>query len=374
MRRSELSLMSDAIAEIWQAAGDPSLWTRAMGAVKPLIPESIGFATFTPFTEGPGVIWQTMDPPPGFMDEYMAHWLGRDATIHTLARRLPAEQLIIDHYTAPEFERCDVWQQLYLPHGIRDMSLLATNGVDDGGTYALLFAGFVDSQDAKRAERRRRLLSALAPHFGGSARLHWRLVRAESQSASSKSILDRLSLGIAVLSAQGIVLDMNRAARRLLDRRDGLVFGHGKIAATDVEAQRRLDRAIAAVLAGGAERPVSIPREKGAPLTIIIAPAVVDQSQLTGSSARAILFISDPNLVPENAGARIGSLYGLTRAEAEVAERIAIGMDAAEIAKARGTSIATARTQLKTLMAKIGASRQSDVVRSVLAISVLDPR
>ena len=44
------------------------------------------------------------------------------------------------------------------------------------------------------------------------------------------------------------------------------------------------------------------------------------------------------------------------------------------IAEHRRTSVATARTQLKALMAKIGASKQSDVVRAVLAISVLDPK
>lgn len=366
--------MSDAIAGIWQAAGDPLLWASAMGAVKPLMPECIGFLTFTPFAEGPGAIWETMNPPPGFMDEYTARWLGRDATIHALARRLPAEQLLIDHHIAPEFERFDVWQKLYVPHGIKDMSLLVTNGAVDGGTLSLVFGSFAERKDRKEAERRRRLNSVLAPHFDGSAKLHWRLVRAESQSASSKSILDRLSLGIAVLSAQGSVLDMNRAAKRLIDRRDGLAFGHGKIGATVIEGQRRLEKAISSVLAGGAERPVSISREKGAPLTIIIAPAFVDQTQRTGSSAKAILFISDPSLVPENAGTRIGALYGLTRAEAEVAEHVASGMDTAAIAKARGTRIATARTQLKTLMAKLGASRQSDIVRSVLAISVLDLR
>jgi DNA-binding CsgD family transcriptional regulator len=176
------------------------------------------------------------------------------------------------------------------------------------------------------------------------------------------------------LDAQGSVTEINRAAKRMLDAGDGLVFSTGKLHTKERSAQRELESAIAMVLAGGAERPLSVRRARGSQLTIIVTPMAVDASDTLGRSARAIVFISDPDLVPENAGTRVAALYGLTRSEAEIAQGIASGKDIGDIAKIRGTRLSTARTQLKTLMSKIGASRQSDVVRSLLAVSILDAR
>lgn len=55
--------------------------------------------------------------------------------------------------------------------------------------------------------------------------------------------------------------------------------------------------------------------------------------------------------------------YGLTKAELAVFRSTAMGNDINEIARGRTISIHTARTQLKSAMAKLGARRQSQLVR-----------
>jgi DNA-binding CsgD family transcriptional regulator len=367
--------MSDAIASIWESAAEPERWTEAMRSVNALMPECDGFVTITPFAEGPGNIWRTIDAPEGFMEQYYANWMGRDTTLHAIARRMPVDRIIYDIVDiAPDLERCDVWQQLYVPHGINDMTCITVNGGHSGGADALSMAGFTGRRQRAEGLRRRRIMASLARHFGGAAALHWRLVRAQSDAAGTKSILDRLAIGIITLGAQGLALELNQAAKRILDSRDGLFLAHGKVATRELGAMQQLEKAIAGVLAGGAERPLAIPRENRPALTVIVAPVAVDRKQLAGNAAKAIMFISDPELVPDRAGARIAALYGLTRSEADIAEAIAAGKDIAEIAEARGTTLTTARTQLKTMMGKIGASRQSDIVRAVLAVPILDPR
>jgi DNA-binding CsgD family transcriptional regulator len=54
--------------------------------------------------------------------------------------------------------------------------------------------------------------------------------------------------------------------------------------------------------------------------------------------------------------------FGLTPAEANIALGIARGETLASLATSRGISIATARTQLKQVFAKLGAHRQSQLV------------
>ena len=375
VKQTSLTVMSDAIAAIWRAAGEPVRWNDAMLAINRLMPECHGFVAITPFAEGPGNIWETIQSPDGFMEEYGALWQGRDTTLHAVARRMPVEHMVFDIADiVPDPSRCDIWQNLYVPHGINDMSAVTVNGAASGGAEALLLAGFCDRRLEREGLRRRAVFSNLVPHLGGATALHWRLVRAESRSTVTKSILDRLALGIVALDGRGCVTEINRAAKRMLDARDGLLFSTGKLHTKELSAQRELERAVATVLAGGAERPLSLRRERGSPLTIIVTPTAVDPTDALGRSARAIVFISDPDQVPDNAGTRVAALYGLTRSEAEIAQGIASGKNIGDIAKARGTNLSTARTQLKTLMSKIGASRQSDVVRSLLAISILDER
>jgi GAF domain-containing protein len=65
-------------------------------------------------------------------------------------------------------------------------------------------------------------------------------------------------------------------------------------------------------------------------------------------------------LIPPSKDA-LRSDFGLTAAEAHITLGIARGESLAAIAAARGTTLATARTQLKSVFSKLGANRQAEV-------------
>ncbi len=58
----------------------------------------------------------------------------------------------------------------------------------------------------------------------------------------------------------------------------------------------------------------------------------------------------------------ICGLFDLTRAEARVAQEITIGRSVEEVAASMGTTVATVRTQLKSVYRKTGVNRQSQLV------------
>jgi len=62
-------------------------------------------------------------------------------------------------------------------------------------------------------------------------------------------------------------------------------------------------------------------------------------------------------------------LFDLSPAEADVAVRLAGGDTLAEIAAGRGVARETVRVQLKSVLRKLDAARQSDVVRIVDRLS-----
>ncbi|MEE3102112.1 MAG: helix-turn-helix transcriptional regulator, partial [Pseudomonadota bacterium] len=86
-------------------------------------------------------------------------------------------------------------------------------------------------------------------------------------------------------------------------------------------------------------------------------------------SRLAVLVTSRPSAAAEAARrARALRDIGLTGAEADVAVRLASGASPAEVAAARGASLATVRVQIREAMDKLSCDRQARLVATVLAM------
>ena len=81
---------------------------------------------------------------------------------------------------------------------------------------------------------------------------------------------------------------------------------------------------------------------------------------MTGGS-RCILIVDPQGHSP--AEQELAELFGLAPAEARLAAALLTGKKLAEIAAATGVQITTLRTQLGSVLRKVGAARQSDLVR-----------
>jgi DNA-binding CsgD family transcriptional regulator len=382
-RRGKGSISRDAvieaIGEIWKSSADSENWKSALSSIRRLAPECMGMVIYTPFSQGGnGTLWQTLDAPNGFLEDYVANWQGRDICLHAIARRMPVEKLVVDlSDVIPEPETSEYWQKLCRPHGIEDMTVLAVNGMRADGVEAALLGAFATERNRLLARAHKQALTTIQDHLLGAVALHWRLVRAETSASVSRSLLERIALGMVILSASAKVLYMNAAARRMVDEGDAVRMKDNRIEAVHPGAQQRIEKALAAIVRGGAERPFLLPRKLGAMkaagmVTAIMSPVEAGVHLGDLGKAGAILFLSDPRDVARGAGSRLAELYGLTRAEAEVAQAIAEGCDPQEISVRRRITVNTARTQIKAVMRKVGATRQSDVVRAVLATVVLD--
>jgi DNA-binding CsgD family transcriptional regulator len=82
-----------------------------------------------------------------------------------------------------------------------------------------------------------------------------------------------------------------------------------------------------------------------------------------GFEAGLLLLVDDPDRASSAARVEaLVALFGLTRAEARVADRLGRGESIATIAAAHGVSVATILSQLKHIRAKTGTSRQGNLV------------
>jgi DNA-binding NarL/FixJ family response regulator len=81
-----------------------------------------------------------------------------------------------------------------------------------------------------------------------------------------------------------------------------------------------------------------------------------------------MILIKDPEAMDRPAATMISAAFGLSRAEARVAEAIAQGRTIQEIADETRASRNTIRVQVQAILDKTGAGRQAELVRMILGL------
>jgi len=175
--------------------------------------------------------------------------------------------------------------------------------------------------------------------------------------------LDQLCAGVIVTDNTGLVIEMNRAGEAIVQLGDGLFIREGRLRARRVFETAR----VAKLIAGATEEQTRmacgrmvIGRGDGLPpyvLAVIpLHAAPVDDPRL------AMIIIVDPaRYVPSERD--LADLFGLSPAEARVAAALMTGKSLADIAAASGVQITTVRTQVRSILRKVGVKRQFDLVR-----------
>jgi DNA-binding CsgD family transcriptional regulator/PAS domain-containing protein len=222
-------------------------------------------------------------------------------------------------------------------------------------------------------------LESLRPHLVRAIRLSRQLARARQDAADAESALDTLPSAVLLLDRQGRPTFVNRAARRVLDRRDGLRLDQGGLRAASPSVTTRLHQLLlkTASLAAGKALDgggvLHLPRAAGDPIVALVVP-LPPSSRLAASTGAAVaLVLRDPATEPGPSSRRLGALYGLTPAEARLAAHLAGGETPDEAADALGIARETARSQLKAVFAKTDTRRQGELLRKLALDAALLP-
>lgn len=266
----------------------------------------------------------------------------------------------------------DIEYTLMLPE-IVDERTLASLSVTRGKAAAPFDADDVDT------------LQGLRPHLLRALRTQGRLGESDLMLRDLREALDRLPIGVLLMDESGRAVFVSRAAERLLGNADGLQLQDGRIEAEHLGAARRLrgllDEALAA--ARGDHLPqedtMSVPRSSGrAAYEILVAPLRADRLGVWPGRPAAMAIVHDPSARTEMPAKLVQRLYSLSPAEARLSAALADGWSLKEYAGRTEISVETARSQLKSAMAKTGTHRQPELVRMLLrgpaAYSLLRPQ
>ena len=179
--------------------------------------------------------------------------------------------------------------------------------------------------------------------------------------AALAQALDQVAEAVVFLDCAGHALCANRAAMELFRRESGITLSHeGRIIIAYATAREAFTRALLQLQGGGAAQQgesISLPRPVAGPLILTLKP-------LSGASAAAaLLFITDPGTKPRDNSATLRSAYGLSPAEARLAQALSEGMSLKQVAQRDDLSYETVRSYVKRVLDKTGARRQADFVR-----------
>lgn len=180
------------------------------------------------------------------------------------------------------------------------------------------------------------------------------------------------SPGILVLDRTGRIGFATDSALAMLRPGDGLTVRGGRLAAP--RAALGLDDAVEATLrdplARGAApvRSLALCRRDRLPLVATLTPLAAPATGPLG----ALVLLHDPEAVLRPAAALLRQAFGLTPAEAAVAQALLQGAALREIAAQRGVGLATVRTLLARAMDKTGTHRQAELVRLLLPLATAE--
>lgn len=184
--------------------------------------------------------------------------------------------------------------------------------------------------------------------------------------ASLLQLLDHVPVGVALLDREARPRIVNAPVRELLHRRDGLALGpDGGIQTMDRVANEQIRTLLRTI----AERPSqtggawTVSRESVVdPLRLVLSPLRPGQPV----STVAALLVHDPNRPCSAPESLLQRVHGLTHAEASLASVMMQGCPVEEAAALLGVSVNTAKTHLKRVFAKTGATRQAELVYLLL--------
>lgn len=254
------------------------------------------------------------------------------------------------------------------PYGLDDGVFVRLTGTREPTCF--LVAAPQRSEPFADADRTR-FVTALIPHWQQALRTHDQL-HGVARGAELTELVDTLRHGLIVLDSDSSIVHMNRAAVRILAGGDGLRSRAGTIEATRPSMNSELHRRIGQAVRGGsrgfrcgAMMVCSRPSGKW-PYVIHTVPLRCEGA--ASKDGPALVFVIDPEAKPCPATDLVRRIFGMTRAEAEVAVRVVDGDGLKPICEELNLSLATVKTHLQHVFDKTATHRQAELVRLLLAV------
>ncbi|MDE1995482.1 MAG: hypothetical protein KGI75_23480 [Rhizobiaceae bacterium] len=355
--RFDLHAVDRATDGFFSAALDPAKWPDVLEKVSVatgsygvnIVPiEGRLFSTFM----------VTESLAPAVEDYFAGDWNGRDFRCrHVPMIRQAGVVLEQDFAGEDDFKTLDFYRAQARFH-LRWTAMIGFSSGDDFLAFALqrrIEDGPYDREEANFLHRIRQKLMITA-----------RLMRdiSASEVKGMAAAFEMANVACVFFDRMGLVTTVNEKMRRMLG--SDLQISHGKFSPTRVEDANAFDKRLRTLieddtpLASGEPEILLLSRKGRRPLIVRLQRLASDMQDIFSHSC-VLAVVEDPEEKVRQRPATLTKLFGLTRAEAEIALLLAQGMTLHDIAEQRTVSYQTARAHLKSIYRKTDTNRQPEL-------------
>ncbi|WP_432241293.1 helix-turn-helix transcriptional regulator [Herbaspirillum robiniae] len=263
--------------------------------------------------------------------------------------------------------RSEIYNDFLFKYGVRHLIVGRIGGApwENEGLSFLRPLGAAEYDDDDHL-----FLTRATGHLVRSAALRRHLRALESQQQADQTLLQHLPYGTVWVDAAGRVVSFNEVAADILGAADGLRIKAQRLHADDAGADRMLAAAVAQATGSQGRRGqwLAVRRKLQAqPLVVSVIPARAGQlAECANDGPLALVILQDMARQRMPRGPVLRKMYGLTPAEARLAEALLDNQTVESYSLAVGVSRNTVRTHLASLFAKTGTRRQAELLRMLM--------
>ncbi len=358
----------ELVGLIYDAADEPALWPGFLKRFAQVTRSTAVYLHNHLPVEGHSAGGLAYEFDPAFTRSHNAYYwkLSPNASTPPGSAGTPGVRVWREIVSYADLRKTEFFHDWMRPQGVLDTfgAILERPG-HEGRT---MLSGSRRIRDPVYDEEDLRLFDVLRPHLCRAISMGRRLARARSELESMQDALDRVRMGLIFVDRGGRVLRANRWAEELISQGDGLAVSRGRLTARGPDASRALERLIGSAAATSNGRALSpggwmtAPRAGRRALSVLVSPLRSSRDGEPERGAAALVLVGDaerPATAPVDVLRR---LFSLSRAEGKVVSLLARGKNPEEIAGELSVQANTIRAHLKSVFAKTGARRQTDIV------------
>lgn len=359
---SEQRLFDTAVASLYETVLHPQHWSVAIAHVASVFDAPSAALFGYDFASGAVSDLRTHGLDPDVGQRYAAYYHqldpGRSVAMAAPVGVWLADELLLDLRSQRYREYV---HDFALPSGIGWVAGCKVTGDSRTCTYLSLGRrpGALRFGDASLGQYR-----ALEPHLRRVSQMRTNIVAAAVDHALARACLDRLRAGMVVVDKARRIHMVNSHGATLLRNGHALSVSNRRLRCSTPSLDERLGRLIESAClpsaSGGALRIMLSGESQGLFLNVVPIPQGHDLASLLAEPL-ALVVITDPaaDAIPVDA---YRALFALTAAEAALLAGLVAGTTVGEWARQRGVSVATVRTQLRSLFDKTGTDSQARLV------------
>jgi DNA-binding CsgD family transcriptional regulator/PAS domain-containing protein len=364
--------LSDLLADLYAAPLEPEKWQAFFDRLCRLTSIASGFM-ISVRPEGNVILaGGGLNFDPEISHLYNQHYGAKDPYTEPAMRNhriglMRGDELV----SRADLVKSELYNEVLIPYGLGHMTLMSCEcSAEAVSKFPLWSSPKHGPMDAASTH----LLETLIPHVQTALLLRSKIAASDASNLFSETALDAMSIAAFLVTGKGQIRHMNRLAAGYLEGTEGLRSHDGRLTATDSYEDAQLQLLIAGAsgekdasvsLPGGAMKIVRPLARTTLQVTVVPAP---ERYRPAESGSCALVFVSDPSSQPRPRAALMRALYGLTPAEARLADLLLEGCEVREAADRLRTTLETARFHLKRVLAKTGTRRQTELMRLMLSL------